>query len=91
MRRFGVEPERKRTRREFHGDRTKVEINVLAAYSWVPYWVKVVKTWSPDCRRQFEELEPQLNQFGYSYLNPYAIHAGSRVRATPNYVSFTGH
>ena len=89
MRRFGVEPERKRTRREFHGDRNKVEINVLAAYSWVPDWVKVVQTWSPDCRRQFEELEPQLNQFGYSYLNPYAILADSRVKSSPHYASFS--
>ncbi len=75
MSRFGIGPQfgagaSSRTRRAYHGDRHNVTIDSDSAFGWVPAWNKAVKSMTADCRAKLEELEPEVNAFGYSLLEP---------------------
>ncbi len=74
MSRFGIGPQfgerTDRTRREYHGDRHNVTINPKSTFKWAPVWNRITQALSADCRAKLEELEPEVNAFGYSLLEP---------------------
>ena len=54
-------------RRQFHGDRSSVEIDAEYTYSWIPIFIKQVMSKSLDgCKEVFERYESRVRRFGYS-------------------------
>ncbi len=74
MSRFGIGPQfggrTARTRREYHGDRHNVTINPRSTFKWAPMWSRITQALPADCHAKLEELEPEVNAFGYSLLEP---------------------
>ena len=57
------------TRREYRGNRQRVQLDAQHTYRWVKSFERVLPSVQGDCDQVFEELEPRIEKFGYSFYN----------------------